>query len=129
MDDFQVYLDYPSPTTGCVLITTRYPTVSNRIERDPKKVHLEKFSPDVSLRLFNRVRLRWHEQAKVHEEEEKTIELLNMVDGLALGIKQMASYIGSNEYEISTFQAKYKRMAAMILRQDPESTSNTLDPL
>jgi hypothetical protein len=81
-----------------------------------------KFSPEDSLNLFNGLRLLRHPQADVENEKGQTKELLELIDGLALGIKQMASYISSKKMKISKFQEQYNKMAKYILEHKTPST-------
>lgn len=129
VDDCDLLNEYLPPDTGSMIITTRFQNVSFGVSGTPTRIQLEKFSPEDSLNLFNGLRLLRHPQADVENEKEQTKELLELIDGLALGIKQMAFYISSKKMKIFKFQEQYNKMAKYILEHKTPSTSHTLGTL
>ena len=129
VDDYKLLDEYLPPDTGCTIITTRFQHVSFAIQSTPTRIQLGKFSPEDSLSLFNSLRVLRHPQADIDNEKEETKELLDLIDGLALGIKQMAFYIASKKLTIKQFQQKYNKMARYVLEHQSISTSHTLGTL
>jgi len=126
VDDYHLLNEYLPPDSGSMIITTRFQNVSYSVHGTPTRIQLEKFSPEDSLLLFNNLRLDRHPQADTIGEQEQTRELLELLDGLALGIKQTASYIASKKWTIYKFQEQYNKMAKYILEYPSSSAPHTL---
>ena len=129
VDRYSLFDQYRPPSTGTVFITTRFQSVSYGVQGQAERIHLEKFSPEESLQLFNRIRQFRHTRAEIGSEQNEIKELLELIDGLALGIKQMASYIGSKRMKVSEFQEKYCKLAKFMLDRKTPSSAHTLDTL
>ena len=59
--------------------------------------------------------------------KKKRQRLVHQLDGLVLGIKQVATYIGQSQWTIRKYWEKYNIMAQEILRHQTAATSQTLD--
>jgi hypothetical protein len=55
--------------------------------------------------------------------------VLESIDGLALGIKQMSAFIASKKYTISVFQGKYSSMVRYILTRKLSDDMHSLATL
>ena len=115
VNDFPLLKEYYPPDTanGSFIVT----------------IELRKFDPDTSLRLFSRVRKARDSGCDTDSETEATKEVLEFIDGLALGIKQMASFIASKRCTISVFQDKYTTMARYILTRNSLEDTHSLATL
>ena len=110
---------------GSIIITTRSKFLAKEI--DAHAFELTKFDSDQSLAAFNKFRCRFDEKADPAEEKEDTERLVRQLDGLALGIKQIATYIGTCQWTIRTYLEKYNIMAPEILKHETDATRGTLD--
>ncbi|KIX07673.1 uncharacterized protein Z518_02327 [Rhinocladiella mackenziei CBS 650.93] len=130
VDDEKILRNYLPPDAGTMIITTRYQSVSFAVN-DPNitRLQLEKFNPEDSLRLFNHLRVIRDPTADINGEIAETKELLEEVDGLALGIKQMACYIAKKRLTIPLFREKYTKMAKSIINSKAEGVHHALGTL
>jgi hypothetical protein len=115
VQDFNLLNEYLPPETGSMIVTSRFDASSHGMAGRPARVRLQKFNPEQALQLFNNLRLSRDPTCDTQSEEEETIELLESIDGLALGIKQMAFYIASKRLTISKYREQYSKMARYIL--------------
>ena len=129
VEDYSLLSEYLPPEKGSMIITTRYQWLYYEVSGTSARIELEKLSPDDSLVLFNCLRTHRHPQADTKGEEEDTRELLDQIDGLVLGIKQMAYYISSKRLTVVRFREKYDKMAKYILDHKAPSAWHTLGTL
>jgi hypothetical protein len=111
---------------GSVIITTRAPNLAKDI-KDARTFDLGKLTPEQSLTAFNRFRSTFDVNADLEAEKEDTKLLVHQLDGLALGIKQVATYIGRSQWTIKKYWEKYNIMAQEILKHETAATPHTLD--
>ncbi|KAJ4302826.1 hypothetical protein N0V90_001717 [Kalmusia sp. IMI 367209] len=129
VDDSVVLDEYLPPETGSLIITTRYKALGFGLSISPKLIELTHLSEKDSLELFNKYRLMRDPNANVRGEKAETEELLEHIDFLTLGVKQMASYVGSKKLKIKDFKKKYDITAKNILDHQAPSTTHTLGTL
>ncbi len=98
-----------------MIVTSRFDASSHGIAGPPARIRLQKFDPEQALQLFNILRLSRDQTCNINREDELAKELLESIDGLALGIKQMAFYIASKHLTISKYLGQYSKMARYIL--------------
>lgn len=96
-----------------MIFTSRFSTAKLR---DSAKIELEKFSPLEGLGLLKTI--IWQSDNKqFREDETKAMEkLLESVDGLPLGIQQIAFLMQSHELSILEFSAYYERNSRRMLK-------------
>jgi hypothetical protein len=111
---------------GSIIITTRSSTLVND-EKDARAFELAKLDPQQSLTIFNKFRCSFDVTANTDAEKEATELLVHRLDGLALGIKQVATFIGQYQWTIKKYWEKYTIMAEDILRHPITATRHTLD--
>ena len=130
VEDEKILRDYRPPDAGTIIVTTRYQSVSFAVN-DPNvtRIQLENLKPEDSLRLFQDLRRLRDPTADTDGEVDETKELLEEIDGLALGIKQMASYIAKKRLTIPQFREKYTKMAKYIINSKVEGVHHTLGTL
>jgi hypothetical protein len=128
VDDSTIFDEYLPPHTGSLIVTTRYQALAHELH-GPKLIDLTHLSELHSLELFNSFRLKRDPTANVHGEEEETKELLDHIDYLTLGVKQMASYVGSKKLKMRDFKKKYDNTAKNILDHQAPSATHTLGTL
>lgn len=90
-----------------MIVTTRFDTSSHSLEGNVSRIRLRNLAVGDSLQLFNRIRSSLHPTCNLDADEEETKELLESIDGLALGIKQMAFFIGNKKWPIAKFRKLY----------------------
>ncbi|RSL52715.1 hypothetical protein CEP53_008003 [Fusarium sp. AF-6] len=121
VDDFRLLKEYLPPRTGSMIVTSRFYSLSYTIPCDATRISLQKFGLDDSLHLFNRYRESRDADSDTTADLNETKELLESIDGLALGIKQMAFYIVLTRVSVSELLDKYNRMPKFVLnRQTPD---------
>jgi hypothetical protein len=96
-----------------VIFTSRFSTAKLR---DSDKIELKKFSPLESLGLLKTI--VWQSENKqLPEDETKAMKkLLENVDGLPLGIQQIAALMQSHEFSTLEFSAYYERNSRQMLK-------------
>ncbi|KAI0110861.1 P-loop containing nucleoside triphosphate hydrolase protein [Nemania sp. FL0031] len=120
--DFDLLDEYlPPNNTGSMIITSRFEAPSYIAGVNTTHIQLQKFDSAESLELFNNLRLSRDPTCNIDTEHEQIQELLESVDGLALGIKQTAFYIASNKLSITGYQEQYSQMAKYILDRKSDS--------
>ncbi|KAK3345809.1 hypothetical protein B0T25DRAFT_460837 [Lasiosphaeria hispida] len=131
VSDFSLLKEYFPPDTarGSVMVTTRFFSRLARVPGHMTPIELSKFDPDMSLRFFNSIRTARDPTCDIDKEVEETREVLETIDGLALGIKQMAYYITKKRFTISMFQEKYSTTARYILTCNPPEDTDSLASL
>ncbi|RSL87980.1 hypothetical protein CEP52_015361 [Fusarium oligoseptatum] len=122
VNDFRLLDEFCPPETGSMIVTSRFYSVSYAfLDDDATRISLQKFGLDDSLHLFNRYRKLRDPDNDTTADLNETKELLESIDGLALGIKQMAFYIVSKGLSVSEFLDEYNGMAKYVLnRQAPD---------
>jgi tetratricopeptide (TPR) repeat protein len=106
--DFDFLNEFLPTEGGCMIVTTRFDTYSHSLEGNVSRIRLNTLGDDDSLELFNRIRSSAPRFSKDEEEKDgETKELLESIGGLALGIKQMAFFIGNRNLKISYFRRCY----------------------
>lgn len=109
---------------GAIVITTRLSTLGSQLECD--QISLARFSKKDSVIAFNHFRKLRNPRALQHDESHEIDELLELLDGLALGIKQIASYIGSERLSVGEYLTKYKSMPRILLSEEDVDESKSL---
>lgn len=86
--------------------------------------------------LFTQMRLRYQQEVQpetaIPDDEDAAItELLEELQGLPLGIEQMAAYIGADQLSVKSFLDKYRSMPKVALKRNfiGLSTTHNLDTL
>ena len=126
VDDFSLLKNYYplENTKGFVIVTTRFLFRSIHILGRTILVGIKKFDPVTSLQLFN-IRKTHDAKCDAGGEVGDTQDVLGALDGLALGIKQIAHYIGQNSLRISAFQEEYSMTPHSILEHDMSGSTAT----
>lgn len=127
VNDFHLLNEYFPPETGSMIITSRFYSLFYDIPDHAALISLQKFGPDDSLHLFNQYRKSKDNDTTA--DLDKTKELLESIDGLALGIKQMAYYITSKCLSISKFLDQYNKMAKYVLNRPTSGDRHSLGTL
>lgn len=97
------------------MVTTRIPQVAKSL--NAKILPLQKLSRENSLILFNRFR-QYDSAADDSKEDKEDLEfVLQELDGLALGIKQVATFTHDAQWTLKKFREKYLSMASQVLSQ------------
>lgn len=114
-----------------MIVTTRFYATSLglKISSKPFRIALRKLAPEEARQLFNSVRKLRDPGCNPDEESDTTAELLESIDGLALGVKQMASYIGTKRMTVSHFLEQYRKMAKYILGRAAPDDNHSLGTL
>jgi len=113
VDDLLVLSDFLPPGSGSVLITTRIPHVAFHAPGIRETIDLSGLELDEGIDLFNTLRMQYcygSTAASFKDEVDDTRLLIQELGGLALGIEQMAAYIGTRKWKVGEFLAKYKKM-------------------
>ncbi|KAI0875938.1 P-loop containing nucleoside triphosphate hydrolase protein [Hypoxylon argillaceum] len=121
VQDFSLLKEYLPPDTGSMIVTSRFDASSYGMAGTPTRIQLQKFNYKEALELFNKLRRSRDSTCDVTSQPGEVRELLESVDGLALGIKQMAFYIASKRLSITRYQEQYSQMTGYILgrKSDP----------
>ncbi|RSM18563.1 hypothetical protein CDV31_002699 [Fusarium ambrosium] len=129
VDDFRLLKEYLPPRSGSMIVTSRFYSLSYTIPCHATRISLQKFGLDDSLHLFNRYRKFRDPDNDTTADFNETKELLASLDGLALGIKQMAFYIASKGLSVSKFLDQYDRMAKSVLNRGTPDDRHSLGTL
>ncbi|RMJ15828.1 hypothetical protein CDV36_004493 [Fusarium kuroshium] len=129
VNDFRLLKEYLPPRTGSMIVTSRFYSLSYAIPCHATRISLQKFGLDDSLHLFNRYRKSRDPENDTTTDLNETKELLESIDGLPLGIKQMAFYIASRGLSVSKFLDQYNRMANSVLNQGTPDDRHSLGTL
>ncbi|KAL2671552.1 hypothetical protein Neosp_014142 [[Neocosmospora] mangrovei] len=121
VNDFSLLKEYLPPENGCMIVTTRFYSLSYALHGHATRIPLQKFGAQDSLHLFNRYRKSRNSNVDTTADLDETHELLESIDGLALGIKQMAYYMVSKGLSVSKFREQYAKMAKYVLNRAPLS--------
>lgn len=128
VENFSLLADYVPRSTASnsrILIITRYRWVARGITGLIKKFELGGFKIEQSVQLFNRIR-KHHADTVIPEGEEEAIEtLVRDLDGLILGIEQMAAHIGSQGYSMAEFMEKYNSTTKRLFKQQDHQKDDT----
>jgi len=98
-----------------VLITTRVAHIAVHAPGIRESEELNELELSEGIALFNNLRTRYSKDNTCQSfDEAADIEhLIKELGGLALGIEQMAAYIGSRKWTVPEFLAKYRKMDKM----------------
>ncbi|RSL51273.1 hypothetical protein CEP54_011481 [Fusarium duplospermum] len=129
VNDFRLLNEYLPPETGSMIVTSRFYSFSYAFPGRATRISLQKFGLDDSLHLFNRYRKSRDPDNDTTADLNETKELLESIDGLALGIKQMAFYIASKGLSVSKFLDQYNRMAKYVLNGQTPDDRHSLGTL
>ncbi|RTE83616.1 hypothetical protein BHE90_001798 [Fusarium euwallaceae] len=129
VNDFRLLKEYLPPRTGSMIVTSRFYSLSYAFPGHATRISLQKFGLDDSLHLFNRYRKFRDPDNDTTADFNETKELLASLDGLALGIKQMAFYIASKGLSVSKFLDQYDRMAKSVLNRGTPDDRHSLGTL
>ncbi|KAA8632136.1 hypothetical protein SMACR_07009 [Sordaria macrospora] len=121
VEDFSISKDYlpPTPTSGSVLMTTRYSHVASKASGMQNSRELHTFNPEDSLDIFTAFRKEYHQKHSpvpplTPDEKEDAEFIIRELGGLVLAIEIIAAYIESNAFTIAGFRKKYSRTRAAI---------------
>ena len=124
LEDKQLFARYNPNGRGAIVITTRLNMLGSQLGCD--QISLARFSKEDSIIVFNHFRKLRDHQASEQDETHEIDELIDLLDGLALGIKQIASYIGSEGLSVREYLAKYKSMPRILLSEENVDESKSL---
>lgn len=108
------------------MVTTRYSGVASSVASIGGKLELDVFNDQESAHAFRSWRTLHDPKANPIGEEKETEELLRKLGGLALGISQMATYIGRQQSTIGDFLKKYEQIGPFIHRAAPNGKTHSL---
>lgn len=131
VNDFRILNEYLPPEKGAMIVTTRFYATSFglKISTVPVRIALPKLAPEEARQLFNSVRKLRDPRCNPDKEGNTTTDVLESIDGLALGVKQMASYIGTKRMTMSTFIEQYRNMFKYILGRAAPDDNHSLGTL
>ena len=109
-------LEHYLPSSGPILVTTRYSDVASSVASIGGKLELDLFNDQESAHVFRSWRSFYDEKADPIGEEKETEELLGKMGGLALGVSQMAAYIGRQQYKVGDFLKSYEEISPVMYR-------------
>ena len=106
VENFEQIRAYWPSSTGSLLLTTRYKTVAIM---KGESLALKPFDESEAWALFTKL-MKWNELAMVEEVEIEAAKLLlSKLQGLALGIRQMAALIKVKGKGVANFLNRYKK--------------------
>lgn len=131
LEDPNLLREYLPESPGPVLVTTRRKAVASRISGMNKILELQPFERMDAMELFVSLlktdpKYAGKPIAFSETEINAAALLLEKLDGLALGIEQMAAYITYRDLSVETFVQKYDKMAmAMRIHKKSEGMKAT----
>ena len=117
-------LEHYLPSSGPILVTTRYPDVASSVASIGGKLELDVFNDQESAHVFRSWRTFHDPKADPIGEEKETEELLGKMGGLALGVSQMATYIGRQQSKVGDFLKTYEQISPVIHRTAPRGNTS-----
>lgn len=117
---------YLPSCSGPILVTTRYQQVASNVASIGGKLELDVFNDQESAHVFRSWRTLHDPEANPIGEEQDTEELLREMGGLALGISQMATYIGRQQSKVGDFLKTYEQISPVIRRTAQGGNTHSL---
>ncbi|RMD44487.1 hypothetical protein DV735_g657, partial [Chaetothyriales sp. CBS 134920] len=124
LDDKDLLARYHPREHGAIVVTTRIRDLGKKLEAE--SIELTRFSKPDSILVFNHFRRSRHLDVNDSREKEAIDKLVTLLDGLALGIKQIASYIGSKKLTVDQYLTRYESMPRTLLSAEDSKESQTL---
>ena len=117
---------YMPVTPGSVLLTSRHHDVKLK---DTRPLEIKPFAVAESFVLFKQILNDNHSTLVKKEDDDAVLQLVKSVDGLALGLRQLAALIDCHGLTIPLFCEKYKRNAHRIRNsaRNVQGYGHTLD--
>ena len=126
LEDVGLLRKYLPSCSGPILVTTRYQHVASNVASICEKLELDVFTNQESADVFQSWRTFHDSKANSIGEEKDTEELLGKVGGLALGISQIATYIGRQQSEVGEFLKTYEHISSVIHRTAQGGNTHSL---
>ena len=119
LEDKDLFAQYNPGGQGAIVVTTRSSVLGSQLGGED--IGVAKLSKTYSVIAFKHFRSSRGSRKFEQDETREIDELLELLDGLALGIKQIASYIGAEELTVGEYLARYKSMPKILLSDQSES--------
>ena len=126
MEDIGLLAKYLPSCSGPILVTTRYQHIASNVASSCEKLELEVFTNQESADVFQSWRTFHDSKVNPIGEEKDTEELLGKVGGLALGISQIATYIGCQQSKVRDFLKTYEQISSVIHRTGQGGNTHSL---
>lgn len=115
VEDPDLLLNFLPPAAGPIITTSRSKHAAVQRLKGCRTLELNPLNKLDSLTLFQDLQSLYYPEANVTEEKQEASILMDYLDGLPLGIEQLAAYVGTGSFTLKQVIEKYDRATKTIL--------------